>query len=112
MLWCSRYLASDLDPSDDIPPEVNARIVARIDQPTASVTVEVNASDDRGLRAALFYAPHQDSVVGGRALSGRRQSFTQQLAIKPAVSTDVQIDVTVTDSGGNYTTKRISSATL
>jgi len=111
ILLSSRYLASDLDPDDDIPPVLNLRITGvRFDKKPASVTVQVDAADDRGLRAILFYAPHQDSVVGGRALTGKSQVFTQELAIGPPGSALLQIDATVTDVGGNYTTKRVSWA--
>jgi len=54
------------------------------------------------LRAILFYASHQGSVVGGRWLKDKRQSFTQDLAIAPPKSNEVEIRVTVTDIGGNF----------
>jgi hypothetical protein len=111
MLLSSRYLASDLDPDDDIPPDLKLRITGgRIDRRPASVTVEVEAADDRGLRAILFHAPHQDSVVGGRGLTGKSQRFTQELTIEPPGSAQLLIEATVTDVGGNYTTKRASFA--
>jgi len=109
MLLSSRYLASDLDVNDATPPELKVRIVdvERADR-SASVTIEVHASDDRSLRAILFYSVGQDSVVGGRWLVGKEQLFTQKLAIDLPRSSEIQIDVTVTDNGGNYTTQRVS----
>jgi hypothetical protein len=109
MLLSSRYLATDLDVNDLSPPDLRVRVVdAKRDKRSASLTVEVDASDDRGLRAVLFLCVQQDSVVGGRQLSGTRQTFRQQLAIDPAISGEVAIDVTVTDVGGNYVTRRAS----
>lgn len=103
-LLSSRYLAADLDESDITPPEVKARIVGvKLDRRPASVTVAVDASDDRGLRTVLFYASHQDSVVGGRWLKDKRQSFPQELSIEPPKSNEVKITVIVTDVGGNTT---------
>jgi len=103
MLLCSRYLAADLDVNDDSPPQVKVRIVgAKLDQHPLSVTVSVDASDDRGLRAIVFHAG--DVVVGGRWLKDRRQSFTQELAIDPGMikASEVEVAVDVADVGGNY----------
>jgi len=104
LLLSSRHLAADLDRSDNVPPEVSVRIVsATRDRHPASVRVAVEASDDRGLRAILFFARHQDSVVGGGWLDGKKQSFTQELTIEPSQSGDVQVEAYVTDVGGNLT---------
>jgi hypothetical protein len=109
MLMSSRYLATDLVTNDVNPPEGRADIVdAKLDRRPGSVTVEVDVSDDRGLRAVLFYCVQQDSVVGGRWLSGTRQTFREQLAIGPAIAGKLDIDVIVTDIGGNYATQRVS----
>jgi hypothetical protein len=104
LLLSSRYLATDLDRSDDAPPQVSLRIVgAAFDRRPASVTVAVEASDGEGLRAAVFFAKHQDSVVGGRALFGRRQAWTQHLTVEPPKSGAVAIEALITDMGGNVT---------
>jgi hypothetical protein len=110
MLLCTRYLATDLDANDISPPEVNVRIVdVKADGRVAKLAVEVRAMDDHALRAALFYAVQQDSAVGGRWLTGKQQFFTQELAVERPKTNEVQIEVTVADSGGNYT-KRVASA--
>ena len=89
--------------SEDNAADVKVRIVgANLDQRPATVTDAVDVADDRGLRAVHFYAPHQDSAVGGRWLKDKRQSFTQELAIEPSKSSEVQISVVVTDIGGNF----------
>jgi hypothetical protein len=50
----------------------------------------------------------QDSVLGGRWLSGTRQTFRQELAIDPAkIEGQVTIEATVTNMGGNYVAKRV-----
>jgi hypothetical protein len=49
---------------------------------------------------------HQDSVIGGRWLSGTRQSFRQELPIDPSIAGGVTIEATVTNVGGNYVTRR------
>lgn len=104
LLLSSRHLATDLDTSDDTPPKVDVRIVAAaLDRRPAAVTVAVDAADDNGLRALVFYAKHQDSVVGGRRLAGKRQSFSVELAVAPPKSGEVSIEAYVTDMGGNLT---------
>jgi hypothetical protein len=118
LLLSSRFFATDLNKSDNAKPSVNIRIVAaELDRSPGSVTVAVDAADDSGLRALVFVAAdpavdHSDSIVGSRELTGRQQSFTEQLAIVPAVSRvppaewtsgRVSIRAVVTDTGGNFT---------
>ena len=70
ILLSSRYLATDLDMHALTPPDLRVRILdTKLDKSPAPVTIEVDASDARGLRAALFYCKRQDSVVGGRWLT-------------------------------------------
>jgi hypothetical protein len=59
--------------------------------------------------AIAFFATHQDSVVGGRWLFGRVQSFTQEITITPPKSDKVQIDALITNVGGNLT--RVTATT-
>jgi hypothetical protein len=101
-LLTSRYLGADLDFRDNIPPKTTMRIVkARLDTHPASVTVLLQAADDHGLRAVVFYSRNQDSVIGGRALNGMAGTFTQDLEITRPTSGAVQIEAHVTDVGGN-----------
>jgi uncharacterized protein YfiM (DUF2279 family) len=104
ILLASRYLGTDVDLRDNAPPKVTMRIVnTQLNSPPTSVTVAVEASDDRGLRAVLFHCRHQDSTVGGRALSGRTTAFTQEINIDPPKSGGIQIEARVIDVGGNIT---------
>jgi hypothetical protein len=106
-LLSTRYLATDLVTNDVTPPDLRVRIVdAKLDKQPASVTVEVDASDDRGLRAVMFVCIRQDDVVGGRWLSGTRQRFRQELVIDGSKPGEVTIEATVIDIGGNYTMRR------
>ncbi|MFO0865716.1 MAG: hypothetical protein U0744_13875 [Gemmataceae bacterium] len=101
LLLASRFIAKDLNANDakppiaawkwTIPPKVGERKVA----------VELTADDDEGLRAVTFFAPAQDSVVGGRALSGKRQTFVSELAVRPIVAGSFRLQALVADSGGN-----------
>jgi hypothetical protein len=105
-LLTSRFLGADLDVRDNIAPRVKLSIVkTRLDVDPPTVTVTVEASDDRELRAILFYDGHEDSVITGRALSGRTVSFTQELKLfkpKPG-QRGVHIEAFVSDVGGNET---------
>jgi hypothetical protein len=51
----------------------------------------------------------EDTVIGGRALSGRTASFTQQLEIVKPKSGGVKIEAFVSDIGGNMTTMRATA---
>jgi hypothetical protein len=105
LLLSSRHLVAALDRGDNVPPKVNIRIVAAaLDRTPPTVTVAVEASDDCGLRAVAFHARPQDSVVGGRWLNGRRQSWSEVLVIAPpAGGGEVAIEANVADGGGNIT---------
>jgi hypothetical protein len=110
LMLSSRFLSTELDRSDNVGPRVTLRIVtAALDRQPAKVTVAVDTTDDRALRALTFFAPHQDSVVGGRWLSGKSQSFTQELTIEQPKSGEVQIHAQVADTGGNLT---VATATV
>jgi hypothetical protein len=101
-LVTSRFLGQDVDFYDDTPPKAVLRIVkTKLDAlpPTATVTLE--ASDDRELRAVLFYDGREDSTIGGRALSGKSMSFTQELNLFPQKSGGVHVEAFVSDIGGN-----------
>ena len=101
-LLTSRFLGADLDFRDNAPPKVALRIVnTRVDERFVTATVTVDASDDRELRTLIFYDGREDTVVGGRALTGRSVTFTQELQIARPKSGGVQIGAFVSDIGGN-----------
>jgi hypothetical protein len=70
---------------------------------STSVRVSVSASDNEGLRAILFFSPAQDSVVGGRPLTGKQQKFAQTLAVRPLEPGPFRLEALVADVGGNLT---------
>jgi hypothetical protein len=55
------------------------------------------------LRAILFYSPAQDSVVGGRALTGKKQTFQQTLSVRALKPGPFRLEAWATDVGGNMT---------
>jgi hypothetical protein len=95
----SRYLASDLDLRDDQPPRIDAMQVAR---GANGWTVAVKASDNLGLRAIVFIDREAGSIVGGRKLSGKTQTFQETLPAIKATSC-LKLQAVVTDDGGNQT---------
>jgi hypothetical protein len=99
LLMSSRYLASDLDLRDDQPPRIDAMQVARGPN---GWTVAVKASDNVGLRAIVFIDREAGSIVGGRKLSGRTQTFQETLSAIKATS-GLKLQAVVTDDGGNQT---------
>jgi hypothetical protein len=109
LLMSSRHLAADLDRTDNSPPQVALRIVSvSRDAHRASATVSVEASDEDGLRAVLFVLLDfgdldRNSTVGGRWLTGKRQSFTHTLVFDPPSAREMGIEAYVTDQGGNLT---------
>jgi hypothetical protein len=101
ILYSSRYLASDLVLSDLLPPTVKLGWVGAMKAGDTTIKVSVTASDNQGLRAILFISPAQDSVVGGRALTGKTQTFEQTLSVRPLQPGPYQLEALVADVGGN-----------
>jgi hypothetical protein len=108
ILYSSRYLASDLVLSDRLAPTVQLRWSAPLQAGATTVKVSVTASDNQGLRAILFFCPAQDSVVAGRALTGKTQTFEQTIPIRPLKPGPFRIEAFVTDVGGNLTRAEVS----
>jgi hypothetical protein len=101
ILYTSRYLASNLVLSDRVPPTVQMRWAAPLKAGSTTVKVSVTATDNEGLRAILFYSAAQDSVVGGRALRGKKQTFEQTLTVRPLRPGPFRVKALVADAGGN-----------
>jgi hypothetical protein len=76
LLMSSRYLAEDLDTSDDVPPVVDLELTVRED---SSPHVSVQASDNMGLRAIVLSDLAAGTVIGGRRLIGQAQEFDERL---------------------------------
>ena len=109
ILYSSRYLASDLVLSDIVAPIVRLTLSAPPRVGDTTVKVSVTASDDRGLRAALFFSRAQDSVVGGRALTGKSVTFEQTLSVRALAEGTFTLEAFVTDNGGNLTRSEVSA---
>jgi hypothetical protein len=107
ILYSSRYLASDLVLSDRLAPAVQLNWAAAPQEGATRIRVSVTASDNEGLRAVLFFSPAQDSVVGGRPLTGKQQEFEQTLTVRPLKPGPFQLEALVTDVGGNLTQARL-----
>ena len=103
ILYSSRYLASDLTLTDRLAPTVKLDWAAPLKVGDTKIKVTVTASDDKGLRAIAFFSPAQDSVVGGRALTGKKQEFEQTLEVKPLKAGEFLLKLLLTDAGGNLT---------
>jgi hypothetical protein len=99
LLMSSRYLAPDLDLRDNQPPRIEAMQVAR---GAGGWTVSIKASDNLGLRAVVFIDREAGSIVGGRRLSGKMQTFQENLPAIKATS-GLRLQAVLTDDGGNQT---------
>jgi hypothetical protein len=107
LLMSSRYLADDLDPSDRQPPKVQVTSLTAVSG--GEWTVSVKMSDNNGLRAAVFVDRTAGSVIAGGKLTGVAQEFRQALTAMDAKSQPLQLQLIVTDAGGNQT--RVSHPT-
>jgi hypothetical protein len=99
LLMSSRYLAEDLQPGDDQPARVEVS-TPQVHQ--GSWVVNVNASDNTGLRAIVFVDRNAGSVVTGKKLTGTKQSLRQTFPRDPKFP-ELQLMVIVTDEGGHQT---------
>jgi hypothetical protein len=106
LLMSSRYLATDLELTDHLPPRVELHLPKQVTPAATFVSVSFKASDIRGLRAVVFLDPDNPefgTVVGGRELQGTEQSFQETLTVRPIKPGDFKIEAWVTDVGGNLT---------
>jgi hypothetical protein len=103
ILYSSRYLASDLVLSDGLAPTAQLKWAEPLKPGATRIKVLVTASDDQGLRAILFFSAAQDSVVGGRDLTGKQQEFEQTLAVQPLKAGPYRLEALLADVGGNLT---------
>jgi hypothetical protein len=80
LLYVSRYLAPETDRTDNTPPTAEITLKALRGRAPA-IAVTLNARDERGLRAAVFYDPRNDTVLGGAELKGKSQDIELKLPI-------------------------------
>jgi hypothetical protein len=101
ILYTSRYLAPDADLADRVPPTVKLTWAGPLEAGATKIKVSLSATDDKGLRAVLFFSPTQDCVVGGRSLTGKQQKLEETLTVQPLKAGDFRMEVIVADVGGN-----------
>ena len=80
LLGVSRYLVPETDKNDNTPPR--AEIAFRLSKGRPpQLKVSIKASDDRELRAAVFYDRQHDTVIGGTKLTGKTQTLELALPL-------------------------------
>jgi hypothetical protein len=93
LLGVSRYFVPTTDRTDNSPP--TAEIEFRVSSGrTPNLVVSMRATDDRELRAAVFYDPQNDTVIGGAELKGKSQAVELKLPI--GASTPIGRDLAAT----------------
>jgi hypothetical protein len=100
LLYSSRHLAADLDVKDNAPPTATVTL-GPLRQGDRSLDVSLEASDDRGLRAVVFYNPQDDTVIGGQELAGKKQNLRLTLPIASAEAGRFKLVTLISDTGGN-----------
>jgi hypothetical protein len=107
MLRWSRFIAPDVDLSDNQPP------AARIEHPTklragaTTILLGGDLTDDKNLAAILFFAPKLDWVIGGFDLQGRQVRLNEALIVPPLEKGPFDLVVYLIDRGGNLATVRL-----
>ena len=79
LLGVSRYLVPETDRTDNTPPTAEITVRPTIGRP-AGLLVSLKAKDNRELKAALFYDPQSDTVIGGTELKGKNQAVELEAA--------------------------------
>ena len=117
LLAVSRYLVPQTDRSDNTPPTAEIKFSVKKGKPP-TLDVSLNASDDRNLRAAVFYDPQNDTVIGAADLKGQNQALEITLPLNATVpgsrtlatmladprrTTPIRLVTFLADSGGNIT---------
>ncbi|MEK6260549.1 MAG: hypothetical protein AABP62_18280 [Planctomycetota bacterium] len=102
LLMSSRYVASDLDWTDNKAPTVTLKFDTR----RKPLKLSVIADDDRGLRAITYMDRIKGTVIGGIALKGAHQSLDYTVPATAHHDGRCDIEAFVTDNGGNLTRTR------
>ena len=101
LLLSSRFIAKDLKLTDATPARAQWKWTIPPKVGSTKVAFEMVAEDDEGLRAVTFFAPAEDSVVGGRALNGKRETFRTELPLRPLSAGAFRLQALISDVGGN-----------
>lgn len=97
----SRFIAEQFDATDVAAPKFSLSLVTRPKPGDQTVTYEIDATDDRGLGAILYYDQAADTVVGGQELSGTSVKLSVTLAQKPLLAgQQLAIQVKTIDRNG------------
>jgi hypothetical protein len=80
LLGVSRYIVPETDRTDNTPPAAEIKFQFRDGRPPG-LSISLNATDDRELRAAVFYDPQHDIVIGGTELKGKTQAVELKLPL-------------------------------
>lgn len=109
ILASSRLLNPEVDLKDSKPPKVELT-VEPADKPNR-YRVKVNASDDRGVKAVLYYDDVRGSVADGVKLEGAKDSDERELELAAdGEKKEVRLQAKVIDQGGNITTVQSTTA--
>lgn len=100
LLGVSRYLFPAVDRTDNTYPKAEVT-VERKEGTTPTLAVSVAATDDRGLRAVVFFDPQNDCVIGGAELKDVQQSIDVTLPLKSDKPGEFKLITLLADGGGN-----------
>lgn len=107
MLRWSRFIAPDVDLSDNQPPAARITHPAKLKAGATTILLGGELTDDKGLAAVLFFAPKLDWVVGGFDLEGPRVALSEVLVVPPLEKGPFDLVVLVVDRGGNIAQARL-----
>lgn len=103
ILASSRLLNPDVDITDNAGPQLEVQLEPT-DKPNV-YQVSIQAKDDRGVKAVLYYDDVRGSVVGGKQLAGTEDDDQRELELKTdAQKKEVRLQAKVIDQGGNIIT--------
>ncbi len=103
LLRSSRIINPTLDATDADPPQVALEVKSSAAGP---VRLKIDAADEGGLRAVVVFDVVADSIVAGQSLNGVKWSKTLSVSLKRNDQGGVQLQIYVTDNGGQTTVKR------
>lgn len=103
LLRSSRLINPTLDATDADPPQVALEVKNAAAGP---VRLKIDAADEGGLRAVVVFDVVADSIVAGQSLNGVKWSKTLPVSLKRNAQGGVQLQLYITDNGGQMTVKR------
>lgn len=103
----SRLLNPNVDKDDHESPKFDLSL-SNTDRPGV-YKVQVKATDDKSLKAVLYYDDVRGTVVGGDDLSGQEAEKNLELELQAdEKEKNVRLEVKVIDQGGNISTARVT----